>query len=112
MPHRDKRKLPAPDRVKHPSPHQKAKVWTLRVQFTTTTDRELVRHFNSKAEREQAKAQIERYFREEAQAQKNRRTRFHFYSGWYGSPLRNFTETEARTVKNGPLYIEEYNDAV
>jgi hypothetical protein len=111
VPHRDKRKLPAPERNKHLSPHEKPRVWTLRVRFTTTTEREMVRHFHSKHEREQARAQVERYFREEAEAQKNRPKRRFFYSSWYSSPLRNFTETEARAVKSGPVYTEEYSEA-
>lgn len=110
VPHRDKKRLPAPEQRKHLSPHQKPKVWTLRVQFTTTTDRELVRSFNSKAERDQCKLQVERYFREEAALALRAPRRRYFYSHWYSSPLRNFNETESNTTKSGPTYVEEYHE--
>src|SRR6266404_5794561 len=51
-------------------PHKKPKVWTLTVQWTETTTRQMTKQFTSRAARDESRARVERHFREEAEKAK------------------------------------------
>jgi hypothetical protein len=108
-PHKDKRGARAPDAQKLP-PHKKPKVWTLTVRWAETTTQERTKAFPNKAARDEARARVERHFREEAERDKQQPRRYR-YAGWFNSPLSGFDAVESKTLKAGPDYVEGYEDA-